>query len=62
MAANLKLSDTEATKFWPVYDRYAADLIKINDQRYALIREYADHWGIMTNDQALSSRQAFQRA
>jgi hypothetical protein len=53
IAANLKLTDTEATKFWPVYDRYTADLVKINDQRYALIKEYADHWGTMTNDQAL---------
>jgi Spy/CpxP family protein refolding chaperone len=32
-AATLKLTDAEATKFWPVYDQYAAELIKINDSR-----------------------------
>jgi hypothetical protein len=52
VAANLKLTDAEATKFWPVYDRYTEDLIKINDKKYGLIQEYADHWGTMTDDQA----------
>jgi hypothetical protein len=54
VAANLKLTDTEATKFWPVYDQYTADLVKINDEKYALIKEYADKWGSLTDDQALS--------
>lgn len=54
IAANLKLSDQESTKFWPVYDQYTADLVKINDQKYALVKEYADNWGSMTDDQALS--------
>jgi len=54
IAQNLKLSDTEATKFWPVYDKYTADLIKINDKKYAVIQTYADQWATMTNEQALS--------
>jgi hypothetical protein len=54
IAVNLKLSESEAAKFWPVYDRYTADLVKTNDQRYALIKEYVDLWGTMTDDQALS--------
>jgi len=54
IATNLKLTDTQATKFWPVYDRYTTDLVKINDQRYALIKEYAEQWGGMTDDQASS--------
>ena len=54
IAANLKLTDAEATKFWPVYDQYTAELVKINDQKYALIKEYANEWGTMTNDQASS--------
>src|SRR5262249_59923569 len=33
IAQNLKLSDTEATKFWPVYDKYTAELIKLNDKK-----------------------------
>jgi len=54
IAANLKLTDDESTKFWPVYDQYTAELVKINDQKYALVKEYADAWGNMTDDQALS--------
>lgn len=54
IAANLKLSDTEATQFWPVYDQYTADLVKINNEKYALIKEYAASWGTMTDEQALS--------
>ena len=54
IAANLKLTDEEATKFWPVYDQYVAELIKINDKKFSLIRDYADNWGKMTNEQSLS--------
>ena len=54
IAANLKLTDEESTKFWSVYDQFTADLVKINDQKYALVKEYADNWGTMTDDQALN--------
>ena len=52
IAANLQLTPDQATKFWPVYDQYTADLVKINDEKYALIKEYANAWGNMTDDQA----------
>ena len=52
IAANLKLTDEEATKFWPVYDQYTAELIKINNKKFGLIQDYADHWGTMTDEQA----------
>jgi Spy/CpxP family protein refolding chaperone len=54
IAANLTLTDTEATKFWPLYDQYSAEMTKIGDQRYALIKEYAQNFGSLTDDQALS--------
>src|SRR6267143_4758833 len=53
IAANLVLTDTEAAKFWPVYDQYMTELIAINDRKFGLIQEYADNWGKMTNDQSL---------
>jgi hypothetical protein len=53
VAANLKLTETEATKFWPIYDQYMAELIKINDKKFALVQDYADNWGKMTNEQSL---------
>ena len=54
IAANLTLTDAEATKFWPVYDQYSAELMKIGDERYALIKEYAQNFGSLSDDQALS--------
>ena len=54
IAENLKLTDAEATKFWPVYDRYTTELISINDKKFGLIQGYADNWGKMTNEQSLS--------
>jgi hypothetical protein len=54
IAANLTLTDTEATKFWPLYDQYTAELSKINDGKYALIKEYATNWGSITDEQAAS--------
>jgi hypothetical protein len=54
IAANLQLTADQATKFWPVYDQYTAELVQINNQKYAVFKEYADTWGTMTDDQALS--------
>jgi hypothetical protein len=54
VAANLTLTDAESTKFWPVYDQYAAELTKIGDQKYALIKEYAQNFGSLTDAQAKS--------
>jgi hypothetical protein len=54
IAANLQLTPDQATKFWPVYDQYTADLVKINNDKYALIKQYAESWGTMTDDQAVS--------
>jgi hypothetical protein len=54
IAANLALTDPEATKFWPVYDQYTVELTKLGDQKYALIKEYAQGYGTLTDEQALS--------
>ena len=53
IAANLKLTDTEAAKFWPIYDQYMTELIAINDKKFAVIQEYADNWGKLTDEQSL---------
>jgi hypothetical protein len=53
VAVNLKLTDSEATKFWPVYDQYTADLVRINNDKYAVIKEYANSFGSITDAQAL---------
>jgi len=52
IAANLTLTDSEATKFWQVYERYSAEMEKINDTRTAIIKEYSEEYGALTDDQA----------
>jgi len=52
IAQNLKLTDAEATKFWPIYDQYTAELVKVNDKKYAVIQQYADRYGTLTDQQA----------
>jgi hypothetical protein len=53
IAANLKLTESEATRFWPIYDQYSRELVKINDSQYALIRGYAQTWGSVSDDRAI---------
>ena len=53
ITANLRLTETDAARFWPVYDQYTRELIAINDRKFGLIQEYADNWGTLTNDQSL---------
>ena len=52
VAANMPLTEAEATKFWPVYDRYIGETIKVNDVRFALIKEYAKNYQSATEEQA----------
>jgi hypothetical protein len=52
IASNLQLTDQESEKFWPLYDQYTADLVKINDAKYAAIKEYAANYSTLTDDQA----------
>ena len=53
VAETMSLTETEATKFWPVYDQYAADLAKINDTKVSVIEEYAAKYPNLAPDEAL---------
>jgi D-alanyl-D-alanine dipeptidase len=57
VAENLTLTPDQATKFWPLYDQYAAAVAKIGDTRVALIKEYAASYDTMTPAQANSFMQ-----
>src|ERR1700730_19337318 len=54
IAANMDLTDSEAQQFWPIYDRYTAELATITDKKYALLNEYAQNYTTMTGEQAES--------
>jgi hypothetical protein len=50
---NMPLSDSEGEKFWPIYNHYVKDLQKVNDQKYALLKQYAEMWSTMSDEDAL---------
>lgn len=54
IALNVPLTEAEATKFWVVYDQYAEDMRKINDEFYKIIKEYAQNQKTLTDEQAIS--------
>jgi hypothetical protein len=51
-AANLTLTDSEAEKFWPAYDRYEAEVAKVNDVKYGLIKQYAKNIDSLSDETA----------
>jgi Spy/CpxP family protein refolding chaperone len=51
-AQNLPLTADEATKFWPIFDQYRQEAIKSNDERWAVIKEYAANYNTMSDAQA----------
>ncbi|MGB2664455.1 MAG: hypothetical protein WAK48_10650 [Candidatus Acidiferrum sp.] len=50
---NMSLSDTEAQKFWPIYNHYVKDLQEVNNQKYDLLKQYAHMWSTMTDQDAV---------
>lgn len=54
IALNVPLTETEATKFWPVYDEYTGEMAKINDEFYSVIKDYAANQKTLTDAQASS--------
>lgn len=52
IAANMPLSEAEAEKFWPVYEQYVSDLVKLNGTKYALIKQYVQTKGALSDSEA----------
>ncbi len=64
MGSLMLLSAADATKFWPIYNEYDAELTKLNDLRVANIKEYARVYTEMTDDKAdelIQASLAFQK-
>jgi hypothetical protein len=45
----MQFSEAEDAKFWPVYREFEKELSGVNDERIALIKEYADAYGNITD-------------
>jgi len=54
VAANMQLTEAEAVKFWPVYDAYTLETVKLNDTLLSLLKEYAQNVDTMTDEKIKS--------
>ena len=52
VAQNMNLTADEATKFWPIFEQYRKEAVKPNDERWAVIKDYAANYNTMTDAQA----------
>jgi hypothetical protein len=53
VAANLKLTDAEATAFWPVYDRYQKEIGAVGDRFAAVVEDYTASFPDISDDKAM---------
>lgn len=53
VAVNLKLTDDEAAKFWPIYDRYQKETNALGDRLVGVIQDYSAHFSDLSNDKAM---------
>lgn len=53
VAVNLQLTDEEATKFWPLYDRYREAMNEPGDRLVRVIQDYSANFSDLSNDKAL---------
>jgi hypothetical protein len=49
--ANMLLTESEAGRFWPIYDKYREDMNKVGDRRVKLITDYAASRDSMSEDE-----------
>jgi hypothetical protein len=60
VTVNMGLTDAQGQVFWPIYRKYDAELTTFNDQRIALIKDYAENFEKMTDAKADAlSKQVF---
>jgi len=53
VAVNLKLTDEEATKFWPIYDRYQQEITAVGDRLVGVIQNYTANFSDLSNEKAM---------
>lgn len=53
IAENLPMTESEAVKFWAVYQKYSKELQAINDEKFEMTHSYAQNWRSMSKGDAL---------
>jgi len=52
VAVNLSLTDAEAARFWPVYERYQKEIDALGDRQVALIQDYTASYRDLSDEKA----------
>ena len=52
VAENMQLTESEATVFWPVYEKYQTEMTAVGDRTVKLIEDYAANYKTMTDEMA----------
>jgi hypothetical protein len=52
IAAHMKLTEVESTKFWPLYDAYEVARKEYGKNRITIIEEYANSYTTLSNEKA----------
>jgi hypothetical protein len=53
VAVNLNLTDEQAAKFWPLYDRYQKEISAIGDRIVGVIQDYSASFNDLSNEKAM---------
>ena len=53
VAVNLSLTDAEAARFWPVYERYQKELTAVNDRLAKVVEDYITNFHDLSNEKAM---------
>ncbi len=52
VTASMNLTEKEAKGFWPIYDNYERDLMKLGDEKLALIKSFAEKFDTLDDAKA----------
>jgi hypothetical protein len=52
LGKTMELDGTQAAAFWPIYKQYEAELQTVNDDRLAIIQDFAEHFDSLDDAKA----------
>jgi hypothetical protein len=52
IAMNMELTESEAMKFWPIYEKYQDEWNKLAERTVRMIEDYARNYQLMTDEKA----------
>ena len=52
VADSMELTESEAQAFWPIYDSYQIELVKLGDRKIDIIKDYAKNYKSMSDETA----------